>query len=270
MQARWLIVVAAGGVLLLTLIGRWAARPEVPAAPPGEETAQTIGAARSARVEERLTRLRQQWTDRERAAAPSQPDVTRPDASAATSAAPPEAVAAARRTREAWGVGRREEPPTVPAPSTDAPDRAKLERLRGVSLRWHPAYMSEHTDLGAIESTILDGKDPQRRREALQQVAGEDENDAVRILTNALAMEQSDPEFRVALVEALDDYADYVGPEVLDGPLHDPLPAVRFEAVSMLGDMNGSPAVTAALRSAANDADPEVRELARGILEIPD
>ena len=129
----------------------------------------------------------------------------------------------------------------------------------------HPKWMDEKADLGKIETTILNGTDPGAIKIAIEQLDGEEPDDALRILTTAATVPNPDPGVRAAIVEALGDYVEDIPPVILEPALHDPDPTVRFEALSVLADMN-QPDALAAIRSALSDKNQDVRDLAEGIL----
>ena len=171
-----------------------------------------------------------------------------------------------RGTHAGWHADRAGGNPTPnvkPAPPAvaAAPPQQHYRSL------YHPVWSNRNTSVDQLEETILHGTEKQKRLEAIDELALKEPEDALRILSEAVLDEHLDPAVYVAVLEALGDYSDDVSAEILVPAIHHQNAQVRFEAVSLLGDMD-TPAARAVLKDATKDPDPEVRDLAVGILEI--
>jgi hypothetical protein len=256
------IVVAALGVLGLAIVLRHSVQsPEPPRAQPSSADAGAGQHAHSVRVEERLQLLRETYTRSEHAReqAEAQPDAgAKPPAPANTDTAARQADMR-RGQRASWQVSQ-------PPPAAGMP-RRKFQHDPHSAPYPHPKILDQHWDTAKIQDTILNGTDPAQRRAALDFLTGEDEALAISILTTALVANDPDPKFRAAVVAAFGDYSDQISPDLLDLALHDGAPEVRFEALAVLADID-SPAARRAIQGAVNDTDPDVRDLAQGILDM--
>jgi len=253
-------VVVVLGVWMHFIVGRPpASEPQTVTAPPPS--------GRSVRVEERLQMLRESYARQQQVAAA-------PQADAPAAAHKP---AMGTRSRAGWHAGDAglkaatapAAPPQVKRPSHAGPPTAWVTSAGGIggTLDLRPAYLEKNPSADDLEETILHGADRQRRMEALDQLALKEPDEELRVLSSALLEENLDPDAYVRVLDALSDYADDISPEMLAPALRNQNANVRFEAVSLLGDMNNAAARTA-LQGATSDPDPEVRELAKGILEI--
>ena len=183
--------------------------------------------ARSARVEERLQRLREKTENHggerdQRLAAPPERQVARADG---------RALLPTPKSRAGTGGGADE-------------DEVKL-----------------------VE-TIRTSPDPEERASAVFFLSGGDSKTVLPVLLDA--MKDSDPDVRLAVVEALDDYSDEIDPDILAPVLNDPSAEVRFEALGIVGDMDDDARVRSIASKMLNDPDDEVRSLAEGILDMDD
>jgi hypothetical protein len=264
------IVAAALAVAGLLVALRRGMQPAEPAQKPvagGEHV-------RSVRVEERLQLLREVYARgehaRAQAEAPPAAEAAPPGSKNAAAAPPANTTTGTdtqqpeidRGRRDAWAVGK-------PTPAAGAPRPAKrgFKRDPHTILIHYGTAFGQHWDAAKIRDTILDGKDPAARRTALDFLAGEDDAEAISILTTALLANDPDPSFRAALVAAFGDYTEQISANLLDGALRDEAPEVRFEALSVLADMD-TPDARKAIQAAANDPDPDVRDLAQGIVQM--
>lgn len=124
----------------------------------------------------------------------------------------------------------------------------------------------EDEDTRELVETIRTNPDPEERASALFFLSGAELGTVLPVILEAL--DDPDAEVRLAAVEALDEYADEIDPEVLTPALDDPSPEVRFEALGIVGDMDDSERVREVARRMLGDPDEEVRALAEGILEM--
>ena len=263
------IVAAALGALWLAIaLRRGVHAPE----PPRAQTGSAVGAGehvRSARVEERLQLLREAYVRgehaREPAGAPPGADAAQrgPERAEATPPANTDTRQAEimRGRRASWQVSQ-------PPPAAGTP-RRKFQHDPHSAPYPLGAVLQQHWDSAKVQDSILNGTDPAQRRAALDFLAGEDDAQAIDILTTALLANDPDPKFRAAVVATLGDYSDQISVDLLELAVRDEAPEVRFEALSVLADMD-SPAARTAIQAAAGDADPDVSDLARGILEMSD
>lgn len=116
-----------------------------------------------------------------------------------------------------------------------------------------------------LHDKILNGATAEERRDAVSDLATEDDPEAVSILL--LALKDRDSDVRMEVLLSLSILDDQVTPDMLQPALSDSDPEVRFEALSLMGAMGGTDALAAAL-DAMRDSDQDVRDLARGMIEI--
>ncbi len=121
-------------------------------------------------------------------------------------------------------------------------------------------------DEAKLAETIRTNPDPEERASAVFFITGGESRTVVPVLLDALG--DPDPEVRLAAVEALDDYSDDLKPETLVPALSDADAEVRFEALGVLGDMDDEAAVRDIAKKMLNDPDDDVRSLAEGILDM--
>jgi hypothetical protein len=247
------------GLCAVIVLGLWMHSGSAPSPPSHAPAAPEPQQARSDRVEDRLRVLREQWVSRATATS--------------TATAPPVVHDVPRGASSPLpGPGVRQWPRKAAKPAPDAAAAAAdLHEPNGrPRVRYlPPQWMDPNADLGSLESTILDNPDPEAQVRAVQQLSGEEPEDALRVLTSVLGMPDKDPRVRAAALEALGDFPEDVPPAFVDPFLTDSDPQVRFEAVSLLADMEQQEALDA-IRRVSNDPDPDVRDLARGVLDLRD
>jgi HEAT repeat protein len=268
MREKFPVITAVAALGVVVVLGFWmyftmsrppASEPQTVSAPPAS--------GRSVRVEERLQMLRESYARQQQVAAA-------PKADAPSATQKPET---GTRSRAGWHAGNAgmkaatapAAPPQAQRASPAGPPTAWVtsDGRVGGSLNLRPAYLEKNPSPDELEATILHGTDRRQRMEALDQLALQEPDEALRVLNIALLEENLDPDVYVGVIDALSDYADDISPEMIAPALRNPNANVRFEAVSLLGDMDSAAARTA-LQGATRDPDPEVRELAKGILEI--
>jgi hypothetical protein len=229
-------VLIAGAVVLIVVVGLLVRSEQIdkPPARVHEDRPEAVARAeknaagqrmRSARVEQRLQRLRENSESRAR----REPRLD----------APP------RRLEP-----RPEARAMLPTPRTGAAELTE----------------DDDEDTEELAETIRSNPDPEERASALFFLSGGELRTVLPIILEAL--DDPDAEVRLAAVEALDEYADDIDPEVLTPALNDPSPEVRFEALGIVGDMDDSEHVRDVARRMLNDPDEEVRSLAEGILDM--
>jgi hypothetical protein len=125
----------------------------------------------------------------------------------------------------------------------------------------------EYEEFDSIRETLLHDADPDERIGAVLMLTGMEGEPAWRLLVDA--MQDPDAEVRLAVVEALGDYSDDISPDILVPALNDADAEVRFEAYGILGDMENTDAM-ALVRGGLDDPDEDVRALAEGILDFAD
>ena len=257
------IVVAALAVLGLAIALRRGVQPPEPTRGQPSSAVEAGEHVRSARVEERLQLLREAYAHGEHASeqAEAQPNAgAAPLAPANTNTSTATRQADMRRGRRAsWRV-------SPPPPAAGTPKR-KFQHDPHSAPYPHAAVFDRRWDSAKIQDTILNGTDPEERRAALDFLTGEDDALAISILTTALLANDPDPSFRAAVVAAFGDFSDQISADLLDLALRDEAPQVRFEAIAVLADMD-SPAARTAIQASVNDPDPDVRDLAQGILDM--
>ena len=243
--------------------------------PPAAEQPQAPASesGRSARVEERLQMLRESYERQQQLEQALQvkaqahgADV--PPAGAGRAPSGLSADAVQRMQRGTHGGWRAERAGGDPTPAVQAPPptvaAARPQRYRSL---YHPAWSNRNTSVDDLEETILHGTQNEKRLEAVEELGLKEPEDAERVLTEALLDESLDPTVYVAVLQAVGDYSEDIPADALMPAIHHQNAQVRFEAVSVLGDMD-TPAARAALKDATKDSDPEVRDLAVGVLEI--
>jgi HEAT repeat protein len=272
MRERLPVIAALTALGVAVVLGFW--MRHVMLRPPDSEPLQTASAApesgRSARVEERLQMLRESYARRqqEELAASARAAPGTDSASAPVAAAPPGTSGAqdlnqAARGHASWHAHSAGAAPT-PQPQRAAAPPA-IKRFHGFLA---PAFLDKETSTDKLEETITNGTDPTERIKAIDELTSVKEpEDALRILTSVLLQENLDPAVYAAVLEGLSDFTDDLTAEMITPALHSENPQVRFQAVALLGDMD-TVAAHAAVKGAVSDPDPEVSELARGILEI--
>lgn len=148
-------------------------------------------------------------------------------------------------------------------PTMTADQRAALER------KAEDASGDDDEDpeeMAKLKQTLMNDPDPEERIGAILMLTGEEGPESLHMLLDA--MSDPDSEVRLAVVEALGDRAEELSADTLTPALRDPDPEVRFEAVSILGDMEDDPEAKQMVKSAKNDPDPDVSELAAGVDEM--
>ena len=165
-----------------------------------------------------------------------------------------------RRLEAANGPGpNRRIAPTASAKSKDMVDNANKE-LAEDDGDDDPEEMEE------LRTTLFNDPDPDERIGAVLMLTGDEGPESMRMLIEA--MDDPDPEVRLAVTEALGDRSDEINPDTLTKALNDKDAEVRFEAVSILGDMDDNPEAQQRVKAYLNDPDPEIRELAEGIVAM--
>jgi hypothetical protein len=266
MRDRFPVLIAAIAVGVVVVLGVWIRLAVVPSpdAHDGVAANVTPSTGRSARVEERLQALRDSYARRQQLAASQPGDMGSVGAGASPNGAKtPGEIGHDVDRRKHW-QGRNPASAAQAKPTRPAHKSADPEFL---FFHQYPKSWDEKPDVDTLEETLLHGTTPAARREALDQLLLEDDDDALRALTTVMLAPELGPEMLTAVLEALSDYTEGLSAEMIVPVLQDPNPRVRFEALALLGDM-GSTEARAAVRTALNDPDPEVRDLARGILDI--
>jgi HEAT repeat protein len=124
---------------------------------------------------------------------------------------------------------------------------------------------NELAEIEEYREKLLYDADPEERADAASFLTTTEGPDAVRALLEALG--DSDPDVRLAVLEALSDFVEDLEPGALAPFLHDPSAEVRFEAVSLLGEME-TPAALQMVRGYLDDPDEDVQALAEGVIEF--
>lgn len=122
-------------------------------------------------------------------------------------------------------------------------------------------------DIPTLRLVALEDPDPERRLAAITLLGISDDPAAIPVLAEALADE--DENVRMEAVLSLADFTDEAPVDALSRALSDPSPDVRYEALDVLSDIETREAKRAVER-ALNDPDEDVRELAEIILEMWD
>jgi hypothetical protein len=267
---------ALGVALVLGFWMRFSLLRPTDSEPPARVTAAPES-GRSVRVEERLQMLRDAYARRLQLAAVSKrgaPEAGKADGAEASTTAgaseeqKPTKGAAAPARWHAHGIGAAAAPEVATPAPAKPPARTRMHVVGRYGVIQPPAWVGKNTSVEQLEETILYGTDNVKRMQAIDELSTKEPADAERILTSALLLDETlDPQVYAAVIEALGDYTDDLSPDMLAPALHHHDARVRFEALGLLGDMD-SAAARAAVEGAVNDPDPEVSDLARGILEI--
>lgn len=255
-------------VVALGTLGVWMFRAPTPEQTVREESAAPAGVKPrySSRVEERLQMLREDYADRQEQDAENARQEAPVAPTAAAAAPPPAAEATPEGAMFDRGKPAAWRPLAPPAPTAQPPVAQVPGAKPHVPMFFpHPEYMDKKLSLGELEDTLVNSPDPEKRRQALEQLSGEEDRDAVRLLT--LAMQDPDADLRAQVIESLGDYPDELSADMLAPALKDGDPEVRFEAVSLLAGMN-TKAAADALHAALSDPNEDVRSLAQGILDF--
>jgi HEAT repeat protein len=232
-------VIIVGAIVLVVAVGLLvqgedpvpSAREARSAAVKSERNARDR-APRSARVEERLQRMRE-----------------------------PGATAGQKPTRQ----GELAAAPRLQDQRVDA--QAMLPTPRAVAID-DDEDAEDIEDEAKLAETIRSNPDAEERASAIFFLTGGSSRTVVPVLLEALG--DPDPEVRLAAVEALDDYSEDLRPETLVPALSDADAEVRFEALGVLGDMEDQDAIRDIAKRMLNDPDDDVRSLAEGILDMED
>lgn len=120
-------------------------------------------------------------------------------------------------------------------------------------------------EIAEARDTLQNNQDPDERIGAILMLTGDEGPESMRLLMEA--MDDPDPEVRLAVVEALGDRVEELTPGLLAKPLRDSDAEVRFEAVSVLGDME-DPDALQLVKTATQDPNEDVRQLAEGIMDF--
>jgi hypothetical protein len=123
-------------------------------------------------------------------------------------------------------------------------------------------------DEAKLAETIRSNPDAEERASAVFFLSGGESRTVIPVLLEALS--GPNPEVRLAVIEALDDYSDDIKPEALIPALSDSDEEVRFEALGVLGDMDDEEAVRDIAKRMLNDPSEDVKSLAEGILDMDD
>ena len=208
------------------------------------------------------------------ASEPPERPVARPAAPAPAAAGKPmersarveERLGQLRDEAEKRQGGAKAEPNKREMPTMTADQRAALERKQAVE----PAGDDDEDpeEMAQLKQTLMNNPDPEERIGAILMLTGEEGPESLHMLLDA--MSDPDAEVRLAAVEALGDRAEDLSADTLTPALRDPDAEVRFEAVSILGDMEDNPEAKQMVKSAMNDPDEDVSELAKGIDDMDD
>ncbi|MBP1686745.1 MAG: hypothetical protein H6Q33_2888 [Deltaproteobacteria bacterium] len=120
-------------------------------------------------------------------------------------------------------------------------------------------------DIPTLKKMALEDPDPDRRLAAITMLGATEDPEAPAILAQALS--DQNEEVRLAALEALSDFTSEPPVDAIDDALRDPSPDIRFEALSVLADLGGE-RVRSAVERALTDPDEDVRALAEGILDL--
>lgn len=129
----------------------------------------------------------------------------------------------------------------------------------------NPSVAQPDEDPPTLKKMALEDPDPDRRLAAIALLATTDDPDAPAILSQALS--DRNDEVRMAALEALSDFTSEPPVDAIEDALRDPSPDIRFEALSVLADVGGERAHNA-IERALTDPDDDVRALAEGILDL--
>lgn len=120
-------------------------------------------------------------------------------------------------------------------------------------------------DIPTLRHVALEDPDPERRLAAVTLLGISDNPAAIPVLAEVLSDEDED--VRMEAVLSLADFTDEAPVDALTRALSDPSPDIRYEALDVLSDIETREAKIAVQR-ALNDPDEDVRELAEIILEM--
>lgn len=158
-------------------------------------------------------------------------------------------------------------------------DAAKAVRrnVEGESMRPRPAGNQANRaaaepeedpeDVPSLRHVALEDPDPERRLAAVTLLGISENPDAIPVLAEALNDESED--VRMEAVLSLADFTDEAPVAALSQALSDPSADIRYEALDVLSDIE-TPDAKAAVTKALDDPDEDVRELAEIILEMWD
>ncbi len=128
-----------------------------------------------------------------------------------------------------------------------------------------PTLDEDPDDIPTLTHLALQDTDPERRLAAVTLLGSSEDPEVIPVLAQALSDE--DEEVRMAALESLSDFTEEPPVEAIEKAVSDPAPDIRFEALSVLADIGGERA-RSAVEKALNDPDEEVRNLAEGILDL--
>lgn len=120
-------------------------------------------------------------------------------------------------------------------------------------------------DIPTLRRVALEDPDPERRLAAVTLLGISDNPAAIPVLAEVLSDE--DENVRMEAVLSLADFTDEAPVDALSQALSDPSADIRYEALDVLSDIETREAKLAVQR-ALNDPDEDVRELAEIILEM--
>jgi len=120
-------------------------------------------------------------------------------------------------------------------------------------------------DIPTLRRVALEDPDPERRLAAVTLLGISDNPEAIPVLAEVLRDE--DENVRMEAVLSLADFTDEAPVDALSQALSDPSPDIRYEALDVLSDIE-TPEAKAVIQRALNDPDEDVRELAEIILEM--
>jgi hypothetical protein len=120
-------------------------------------------------------------------------------------------------------------------------------------------------DIPGLRRMALEDSDPERRLAAVTLLGASDDPEAIPILAQTL--QDQDEEVRLAAIQSLADVTGEVPVDVIGGAaLNDPSADNRYEALEVLSDI-GTEAARAYIAKAANDPDEDVQDFAKSNLE---
>jgi hypothetical protein len=238
--------------------------PVKPTAPPGFSTVAKVAFAVIA-----VTLIAVVWY-----AAPTREQLSQPTAPEGATMAPSERVrqrlAQLRAERDAGAVARpsdlfrgrvRELPtPAVKGVQPSSPHHATEPAAPDSEL-------DADMDFDSLKNMALNDQDPENRVAAIWMLASLEDEPVIPVLTQALS--DSDSEVRLAAIQSLSDFSDDAPLETLALALDDADPEVRFEALSVVAELDDERAQTLVAK-ALDDPDEDVRSLAEGIADLPD
>lgn len=120
-------------------------------------------------------------------------------------------------------------------------------------------------DIPSLRKMALDDNDPERRLAAVTLLGASDDPQAIPILAQAL--QDKDEEVRLAAIQSLADVTGEVPVDVLgNAALNDPSADNRYEALEVLSDVGGE-AARRIIEKATTDPDEDVSEFAKGLMD---